>query len=93
MQFEIDGVKLFYEVKGNENSETAVAFFNGVMATTNSWYGMLPGFEKLGFKIVLHDFMGQMKSDKPGEGNVFLRGALPSGKGSFSTASMSKKCI
>lgn len=65
MQFEIDGVKLFYEVKGNENSETAVAFFNGVMATTNSWYGMLPGFEKLGFKIVLHDFMGQMKSDKP----------------------------
>lgn len=65
MQFEIDGVKLFYEVKGNENSETAVVFFNGVMATTNSWYGMLPGFEKLGLKIVLHDFMGQMKSDKP----------------------------
>lgn len=65
MQFEIDGVKLFYEVRGNQNSDVAIAFFNGVMATTNSWYGMLDGFEKLGFKIVLHDFMGQMKSDKP----------------------------
>ena len=65
MQFEIDGVKLFYEVRGNQNSDVAIAFFNGVMATTNSWYGMLDGFERLGFKIVLHDFMGQMKSDKP----------------------------
>ena len=44
MQFEIDGVKLFYEVRGNQNSDVAIAFFNGVMATTNSWYGMLDGF-------------------------------------------------
>lgn len=65
MQFETNGIKLFYEVRGNENAETAIVFFNGVMATTNSWYGMLPAFEKLNMKIVLHDFMGQMKSDKP----------------------------
>ena len=27
MQFEIDGVKLFYEVRGNQNSDVAIAFF------------------------------------------------------------------
>lgn len=28
MQFEIDGVKLFYEVRGNQNSDVAIAFLD-----------------------------------------------------------------
>ena len=35
------------------------------MASTSSWYLLTPIFEKLGFKIILHDFKGQLKSDKP----------------------------
>ncbi len=63
--YDIDGVRLFYEVRGNENAKNAVLFLNGVMASTNSWYGLSRIFEDLGFKVVLHDFKGQLKSDKP----------------------------
>lgn len=35
------------------------------MASTSSWAYQIPVFEKLGFKIVLHDFKGQTMSDKP----------------------------
>lgn len=62
---EIDGVNLFYEVRGNEHAKNTVLFLNGVMASTNSWYGLSRIFEELGFKVVLHDFKGQLKSDKP----------------------------
>ena len=65
MKFDCNGVNLFYEVKGDEKSTEVVAFFNGVMASTSSWYGCVPTLEKAGFKVVLHDFKGQMKSDKP----------------------------
>lgn len=64
MKYNYNGVDLFYEVKGCDNGE-AVAFFNGVMASTNSWYGCIPPLEKLGYKCILHDFKGQMRSDKP----------------------------
>lgn len=63
--FNCDGVDLYYEIHGDENSKKAVAFFNGVMASVSSWYPMIPVFEKQGFKIILHDFKGQMKSGKP----------------------------
>lgn len=63
--FNYNGINLFYEVKGDVNSKSAVAFLNGVMASTSSWYGLTPIFEKLGFKVILHDFKGQLKSDKP----------------------------
>lgn len=59
------GVRLFYEVKGDPNGKETVAFLNGVMASTNSWSLLTPVFEKLGWRIILHDFKGQMKSDKP----------------------------
>ena len=64
-QFTVNGTTLFYEVLGNPECKETVAFFNGVMASTNSWYLLTPIFEKLGFRIVLHDFKGQLKSDKP----------------------------
>ncbi len=63
--FNHNELSLFYEIKGDPNSEKVVAFFNGVMASTNSWVNQIPVFEKLGFKIILHDFKGQLKSDKP----------------------------
>lgn len=63
--FDIDGIKLFYEIRGNLNSKNTILFLNGVMASTNSWYGLSKIFEDMGFKVVLHDFKGQLKSDKP----------------------------
>lgn len=64
-EFKVNGVKLFYEEKGDPNGKETVAFLNGVMASTSSWSLMYPVFEKLGFRIILHDFKGQLKSDKP----------------------------
>jgi 3-oxoadipate enol-lactonase len=63
--FEINGIKLFYEVKGNPEGRETVAFMNGVMASTSSWAYQVPVFERLGFRIILHDFKGQTMSDKP----------------------------
>jgi 3-oxoadipate enol-lactonase len=63
--FNHEGVNLYYEIHGDEKSAHTAAFFNGVMASVSSWYPMIPVFEKMGFKIILHDFKGQMKSDKP----------------------------
>jgi len=59
----INGVNIYYEVKGKEDGESVV-FLNGVMASTNSWAFQVPVFEKE-FKVVLHDFRGQLLSDKP----------------------------
>lgn len=61
----VKGVDLFYKVLGVESSEKTVVFLNGVMASTNSWYSIAKVFEALDFKVVLHDFKGQLKSDKP----------------------------
>ncbi len=58
-------VDLFYEIKGNPDSSETVLFLNGVMASTSSWANQLPPFEAQGFRIVLHDFRGQLKSSKP----------------------------
>jgi 3-oxoadipate enol-lactonase len=58
-------VDLFYEIKGNPDSSNTVLFLNGVMASTSSWVNQLPPFQSAGFKIVLHDFRGQLKSSKP----------------------------
>lgn len=61
----VNDINLYYELKGNLESEETVVFFNGVMASTNSWDLQVPVFEKLGYKILVHDFKGQLKSDKP----------------------------
>lgn len=63
--FKVNDVNLYYEVKGDPNSEKSVAFFNGVMASVSSWNFQVPIFEKMGYKIILHDFKGQTLSDKP----------------------------
>lgn len=61
----IEGVSLFYEIKGNQQGKETIVFLNGVMASTTSWYGYLDVFSKKGYRIVLHDFKGQLKSQKP----------------------------
>lgn len=63
--YEVNGIKLYYEVKGNPAAQETVAFLNGVMASVSSWVFQWPVFEKLGYKIILHDFKGQTLSDKP----------------------------
>ncbi|MDL2323946.1 alpha/beta hydrolase [Ruminococcaceae bacterium OttesenSCG-928-A16] len=63
--FKHDGLELYYEVKGREDAFHTVAFFNGVMASVSSWQYLWPVFEKLGYRVVLHDFKGQLMSSKP----------------------------
>ena len=63
--FTINGIELYYEIEGNPQSKEAIVFLNGVMASTNSWVNQVELFKKLGYKILLHDFKGQLKSDKP----------------------------
>ena len=63
--FKANGVNLFYEVRGNKDAKETIVFLNGVMATTNSWYTLSKPFEDLGYRVLLHDFKGQLRSDKP----------------------------
>lgn len=72
----INGITLYYEEKGNLNSDKVVFFLNGVMASTSSWSLQWPVFERLGYRIVLHDFRGQLKSDKPDGPYTFAQHAL-----------------
>jgi 3-oxoadipate enol-lactonase len=65
MDFIYNGTKLYYEDFGDKNSKNIVVFFNGLMATTESWCFIYPQFLKAGFRVVLFDFKGQIKSDKP----------------------------
>lgn len=64
-EFNYKGTKIYYEIKGDPNGKETVAFLNGVMASTTSWALLYPIFERFGFRIILHDFKGQLKSDKP----------------------------
>ncbi|NBG88686.1 alpha/beta fold hydrolase [Isachenkonia alkalipeptolytica] len=61
----IKDINFYYEVKGNPDGEKTIVFLNGVMASTNSWKSYVKIFEALNFKIILHDFKGQLLSDKP----------------------------
>ena len=72
----LNGISLYYEEKGDLKSPKIVFFLNGVMASTSSWALQVPVFEKLGFHIVLHDFRGQLKSDKPQGPYTFKQHAL-----------------
>lgn len=60
-----NGVDLYYEVYESKTSKHTIAFFNGVMASVNSWGYLWPVFQKAGFRVILHDFKGQLKSSKP----------------------------
>ena len=63
--FETNGVRLYYEVHGDPNGKETIAFLNGVMASVTSWALLYPVFERAGFRVILHDFKGQLQSSKP----------------------------
>ena len=60
-----EDVKLYYEVHGDPNGKETIAFLNGVMASVSSWSMLWPVFERAGFRVIVHDFKGQLKSSKP----------------------------
>lgn len=61
----INGLNLHYEIMGNPDTDKTVVFMNGVMASAQSWMFQIPEFVKTGYKILIHDFRGQLLSDKP----------------------------
>jgi 3-oxoadipate enol-lactonase len=62
---ELDGHRIYYEIQGDAQGEQCIAFLNGVMASTASWESLAALFGRFGFRILLHDFRGQLRSDKP----------------------------
>ncbi len=62
----INGVNIYYEVRGNKNSDEAIVFFNGVAASVASWDYQYPVFKNLPYKLIYHDYRGQLLSEKPG---------------------------
>jgi 3-oxoadipate enol-lactonase len=64
-KFTINDVELYYEVSGNPKAKETIVFLNGAMASTSSWVYQAELFRKAGYRILLHDFKGQLKSDKP----------------------------
>lgn len=65
-----DNLSLYYEVKGNIQSEKVLVFLNGLSQSTVSWAFFLPYFEKQ-YKVILLDFIFQGQSDKTGEWRSF----------------------
>lgn len=61
---------IYYELKGQLNSNNVIVFLNGLTQSTLSWYFMIPSFEK-NFKIVLMDFVFQGQSTKDAEWKNF----------------------
>lgn len=60
----INNINFFVEDFGPKDG-TPICFLNGVMASTTSWYELKDFFVSLGYRVILHDFKGQLKSDKP----------------------------
>lgn len=59
---ETGGKKIYYEIRG---SGEPVILLNGAMASTSSWSFQLPALLSHNYKVILMDFAGQGKSDKP----------------------------
>lgn len=61
----VNGVNLYYEIHGTAGEKGDIVFLNGVMASASSWLEQAKPFVKLGYRVLLHDFRGQLKSEKP----------------------------
>jgi 3-oxoadipate enol-lactonase len=72
----INGINIYYELKGKLEGKEAVVFLNGLMSSVAGWAFQVPTFEKAGFKVLLHDFRGQLLSEKPVEKYTFTQNAL-----------------
>lgn len=60
-----DGISIYYELAGESGTRGTIAFLNGVMASTGSWAFYVSPLVKAGYRVLLHDFRGQLASDKP----------------------------
>ena len=58
------GLKLYVETLNMDKKGDAIFFLNGVMASVNSWGYQRGIFEDAGFRLVFHDFINQLRSDK-----------------------------
>ncbi len=58
-------VKIHHELRGPEDAQETIIFLNGVMASVSSWNYYADYFTGHGYRILLHDFRGQLLSDKP----------------------------
>ena len=63
--FTINNINIEYEDSGNTSVDTAIVFMNGVMASMSSWKMHVEPFVQLGYRVVCHDFKGQLLSSKP----------------------------
>lgn len=59
-----DGKHIYYEVINETSDKDTLVFLNGVMASTSSWQFQVNALKEEGYKMILHDFIGQLKSDK-----------------------------
>lgn len=59
-----NNMKIYYEIINENSSKGVLVFLNGVMASTNSWANQYEVLKQKGYKIILHDFLGQLRSDK-----------------------------
>lgn len=58
-----DGLKLYYEIHGNADSQSAIVFLNGLTQSTIAWSGVLPYLGN-DHRIILLDLIFQGKSEK-----------------------------
>ncbi len=61
----IRGVRLYYELVGDSLSRNTVVLLNGIMASSASWKPLLRPLVTAGYRVLLHDFRGQLRSEKP----------------------------
>jgi len=59
-----DSKSIYYEVINENSVKGTIVFLNGVMASVSSWIYQSNALKEMGYKIILHDFLGQLKSDK-----------------------------
>ena len=64
-KFTINNINIAYEDLGDSSLDTAIVFMNGVMASMSSWKNQSEWFNRLGYRVVCHDFKGQLLSSKP----------------------------
>jgi pimeloyl-ACP methyl ester carboxylesterase len=58
---QVNGCKIYYELHGEGDT---VVLLNGILASTQSWANQVSFFAKK-FQVLLMDFRGQAKSEKP----------------------------
>jgi 3-oxoadipate enol-lactonase len=64
-QLSVHNATIFYDLHTVTNPKGTIAFFNGVMASISSWDLYVEAFTGFGYNVLVHDFRGQLLSEKP----------------------------